>query len=299
MVPAMRRSWFGLAHGLLILPLAGSACGSESDGDETTSGPTDSVDASGELSSGSEAGPDTGDGDGDSTGDGDATGDGDGDSAGDGDGDSAGDGDGDSAGDGDGDSAGDGDGDTAGDGDGETAGDGDGDGSSETSNGDGDCSSSPPTVVIATNYGDLTVELDDTLAPITVANFLMYVESDFYPGLIFHRVIDDFMIQGGGFEPGLVPKTPGSPIVLETSPQLLHVNGAISMARTQVPDSATSQFFICDGAQSFLDGQYAAFGILTDGWDVLATISSVSTTTIGQYSDVPVQDVLIEDVYCE
>ena len=217
-------------------------------------------------------------------------------SSGDGDGDattSTGDGDGDptTTGDGDGDpTTGDGDGDpTTGDGDGDpTTGDGDGD----PTTGDGDCD----TVRISTNLGDLVVELDPVEAPNTVANFKAYIDAGFYEGLIFHRVINNFMIQGGGLQPGMIPaEGQMPPINLEIS-GLTHVNGAISMARTNDPNSATSQFFICDGPQDFLDGQYAAFGVLSEGFDVLDTISSVQTTSVPPFDDVPVEDVVIASV---
>ena len=155
-----------------------------------------------------------------------------------------------------------------------------------------------PVVVISTTMGDMVVRLEDQLMPNTTANFLSYVDESWYDGTLFHRVIDDFMIQGGGFTSGMAQKTPHSPIDFETSTQVTHVNGAISMARTNDPNSATSQFFIVDCPTSpcnaaSLDGQYAAFGVLIEGFDVLASISGVPTHTVGQFGDVPVTDIVI------
>lgn len=175
-----------------------------------------------------------------------------------------------------------------------------GESSSESSSGTAaSCDGDKPRVRLKTTLGDMVLELDVVNAPITVANFVDYVESGFYVDTIFHRVIDGFVIQGGGLTAGLQEKPGNAPIVLETSPQLTHVNGAISMARTNDPNSATSQFFICDGPQNFLDGQYAAFGVVVEGLDVLAQISAVPTTTKGQYEGVPVDDVVVLAADCE
>lgn len=152
-----------------------------------------------------------------------------------------------------------------------------------------------PVIGIRTNYGTMYVELYPDKAPITVANFLRYVNDSFYDGLIFHRVIDGFMIQGGGFYPNMTQKIATyPPIKLEVSEELKHVDGAISMARTSDPDSATSQFFICDGAQPHLDGNYAVFGRVIHGIEVLRDISAVATHSVGYYRDVPVKSVIIE-----
>lgn len=154
------------------------------------------------------------------------------------------------------------------------------------------------TIEMHTSAGTLRIELDDERAPLSAANFADYVRKGHYDGTIFHRVIDGFVIQGGGFTAGLSPKNPTyAPIQLEIS-NLKHVDGAISMARTMDPNSATSQFYICDGPQAGLDGNYAVFGALIDGFDVLASISAVQTTTNGQYMDVPVQDIVVNDAYC-
>jgi len=147
--------------------------------------------------------------------------------------------------------------------------------------------------------GDMVVQLDAVNAPITTANFIHYVESGFYDGTIFHRVIDGFVMQGGGLLPDLAEKPADPPIPLEISPALTHVDGAIAMARTNVPDSATSQFYICDGPQHFLDGDYAAFGVLVEGFDVRDAISAVQTASEGIYDDVPVTDVIITSATCE
>ena len=152
-----------------------------------------------------------------------------------------------------------------------------------------------PRVELDTNMGKMVFELDPVRMPITTANFLAYVDAGFYDGTIFHRVIPDFVIQGGGFTSGLVSKQTNPPIVLETSPEVLHDYGALSMARTSVPDSATSQFFVVNaqaGAHS-LDGDYAAFGKMLEGSATLDAISAVQTSSQQGYDDVPVTDVVI------
>ncbi len=155
-----------------------------------------------------------------------------------------------------------------------------------------------PIIDMDTSMGSMSFELDATRMPVTTANLLAYVDEGFYDGTIFHRVIPDFMAQGGGFTSGLVAKSTHAPIVLETSPDIVHDYGVISMARTNVPDSATSQFFVVNsqsGAHS-LDGQYAAFGHLIAGSDTLDAISQVATHSVGLYDDVPVTDVEIASV---
>ncbi|PCC73930.1 Peptidyl-prolyl cis-trans isomerase (rotamase)-cyclophilin family [Nannocystis exedens] len=163
----------------------------------------------------------------------------------------------------------------------------------------GPCEGEAPRIRLSTTMGDLVVQLDAVNAPLTTANFLHYVESGFYDGTIFHRTIDDFVIQGGGLLPDLSTKPTDPPIPLETSPALTHVDGAISMARTNDPNSATSQFFLCDGPQHFLDGDYAAFGVLVEGFDVLAAIAAVPTASENGYDDVPVTDVIVNSAACE
>jgi len=148
--------------------------------------------------------------------------------------------------------------------------------------------------VIETSMGTIRVELYENKMPRTTRNFINLAESGFYDGLIFHRVIDDFMIQGGGFKPGLVPPdTTPAEIPFEQS-DVKHEDGTISMARRgDSKDSASSQFFICDGPQPHLDGEYAAFGKVISGMDVVRAIASVPTHSVGDYDDVPIEDVLI------
>jgi len=156
--------------------------------------------------------------------------------------------------------------------------------------------------LINTSMGTIKVELYEDKMPITTANFIKLANDGFYSGLVFHRVINDFMIQGGGFYPDGTQKTdPYGAIQLETSPDVLHVDGAISMARLSSPvDSATSQFFICDGAQTSLDGQYAAFGKVVEGMEFVREIAALdpdhTTTKYGSYQNWPVTDVLINSI---
>lgn len=155
-----------------------------------------------------------------------------------------------------------------------------------------------PRIEIITNMGTMVVELDQTRMPITTTNFLSYVDSGFFDGTIIHRVIPDFVIQGGGFTPGLSPKATQPPITLETHPDILHDYGVISMARTSAPNSATSQFFLVNstaGAHS-LDGEYAAFGKMLEGNATLDAISQVPTQSVSGYDDVPVTDVVVNSV---
>ena len=166
----------------------------------------------------------------------------------------------------------------------------------------GACAVDEPIVVLETNLGTIVVQLDGVRAPITVANFVTYVAAGFYDGTIFHRVIDNFVIQGGGFEPGPVLKETMGPIPREIHPQLRHVDGAIAMARNVEPDTAESQFYITDGAQPGLDDSYAVFGVLIDGFPVRNAISGVDTHTVDwmgfPLEDVPVEDVVVEQAYC-
>jgi cyclophilin family peptidyl-prolyl cis-trans isomerase len=136
--------------------------------------------------------------------------------------------------------------------------------------------------------------------PITTDNFIKLVNDKFFENIVFHRVIDDFVIQGGGYySNGTNKKSPYGTIKLETHPDILHVDGAISMARTFMPNSATSQFFICDGPSPHLDGNYAAFGIIIAGIDVLRAIAEVETTTKYGMEDWPIEDVIINSVTIE
>lgn len=155
-----------------------------------------------------------------------------------------------------------------------------------------------PVVVLKTSKGDIEIELDPVHAPISTANFLAYVDKKFYDSTIFHRVIPGFMVQGGGFTPGLSEKPTSAPIKNEASNGLHNARGTISMARTSDPDSATSQFFLNLVDNSMLDPNpgsagYAVFGKITKGLDVIDKIAAVQTTTKGPYGDVPVEEILI------
>lgn len=158
--------------------------------------------------------------------------------------------------------------------------------------------SAKPKIEIDTTMGKMVVELEEELMPSTTANFLAYVDEGFFDGTIIHRVIPNFVIQGGGFTPGLNQKSTHPPIDLETNPALLHDYGAISMARTTDPNSATSQFFIVNAAAGShsLDGEYAAFGKMTEGNAALDAISAVPTGPQSGFTDVPVTDVVVNSI---
>ncbi len=146
----------------------------------------------------------------------------------------------------------------------------------------------------ANNGKTIVFELKEADVPNTCANFKKYVQDRYFDGLIFHRIIDGFMIQGGGFNPDMTQKTTTyAPISLEISPNLRHIDGAVAMARTNDPNSATSQFYICDGPQTSLDDSYAVFGQVIQGMDVVRAISAVSTTSSGGMTDVPASNVVI------
>jgi peptidyl-prolyl cis-trans isomerase B (cyclophilin B) len=155
-------------------------------------------------------------------------------------------------------------------------------------------------VILTTNHGNIKLELDADKAPKTVENFLAYVNAGHYNGTIFHRVIDGFMIQGGGFEPGMKQKPTKDPIENEAKNGLKNDTYTIAMARTSAPHSATAQFFINVNNNSFLDypGQdgwgYCVFGKVSEGTDVVDKIRAVKTTRTGMHADVPVEDVIIE-----
>lgn len=166
----------------------------------------------------------------------------------------------------------------------------------------------PKKVVMVTNLGKIRIELFDDKAPITTANFRRYVKESFYNGLIFHRVIPGFVIQGGGFEPGMKQRRPTHPpIKNEADNGLKNTRGTLSMARTSQVNSATSQFFINVANNSSLDhkgpapGQfgYAVFGKVVEGMDVVDRIVAVPTTRVGYFSDVPKIDVVILKAYEE
>lgn len=162
-------------------------------------------------------------------------------------------------------------------------------------------------VKIHTSKGVITLELDASKAPETVENFLSYAKEGFYDGTIFHRVIDGFMIQGGGMEPGMKEKQTNKPIQNEAENGLKNTRGTIAMARTPNPHSATSQFFINVADNTFLDFKaptpdgygYCVFGEVTDGLDVVDAIKDVSTTSHGMHQDVPAEDVVITKVEVE
>lgn len=156
-------------------------------------------------------------------------------------------------------------------------------------------------VVLKTSLGDIRIELDEKAAPITVANFLQYVRDGFYNGTIFHRVIDGFMIQGGGFDENFKQKATREPIKNEAANQVSNKRGTIAMARTQVVDSATAQFFINVADNDFLDFRaptmqhfgYCVFGKVVEGMDVVDKIRQVKTGNRGMHSDVPKENVVI------
>jgi len=157
-------------------------------------------------------------------------------------------------------------------------------------------------VMLTTNHGNIKLELDAEKAPKTVENFLAYVKSGHYNGTIFHRVIDGFMIQGGGFEAGMKQKPTNEPIENEAKNGLKNEPYTVAMARTSAPHSASAQFFINIKNNSFLDypGQdgwgYCVFGKVVEGMDVVDKIRSVKTTRTGMFADVPVENVVIEKV---
>ncbi len=156
-------------------------------------------------------------------------------------------------------------------------------------------------VVIETSMGSITLELDSTNAPQTVNNFLSYVDEGFYDGTIFHRVIDGFMLQGGGFTPDGSQKPTKDPIFLESQNGLTNDVGTVAMARTNVPNSATAQFFINVKDNDFLNYTpgnpgYAVFGKVASGMEVVNAIRQVKTGTFQQYRDWPVEPVLIQSV---
>ena len=157
-------------------------------------------------------------------------------------------------------------------------------------------------VKLTTNHGDIVLELDAEKAPETVKNFLAYVEAGHYDNTIFHRVINGFMIQGGGFEPGMKQKDTQAPVKNEANNGLKNEAGTIAMARTQDPHSATAQFFINVADNDFLNFKaeniqgwgYCVFGRVTEGMDVVNAIKGVKTGSSGFHQDVPKEDVVIQ-----
>jgi peptidyl-prolyl cis-trans isomerase A (cyclophilin A) len=159
-----------------------------------------------------------------------------------------------------------------------------------------------PIVVIETSKGKIEVELFQDKSPISAANFLKYVDSNYYDGLIFHRVIDGFMVQGGGMDGAMKEKKPNAPIKNEAAISgIKNVRGTLAMARTNVPDSATAQFFINLKDNDFLNASpgnagYAAFGKVVSGMEVVDVIAKVKTGTRGFHADVPADNVNIVSV---
>jgi len=156
-------------------------------------------------------------------------------------------------------------------------------------------------VKLSTNHGDIVLQLNADKAPETVANFVQYVKEGHYDNTIFHRVISNFMIQGGGFEPGMAQKKTRATIKNEANNGLSNRKGTVAMARTMEPHSASSQFFINAGDNDFLDHTaptvqgwgYTVFGEVVDGMDVVEKIKGVATTMKAGHQDVPAEDVII------
>jgi peptidyl-prolyl cis-trans isomerase B (cyclophilin B) len=157
-------------------------------------------------------------------------------------------------------------------------------------------------VKLSTNFGDITIELDADKAPVTVANFLQYVDSGFYDGVIFHRVIPGFMIQGGGFTADMKQKSTKDEIKNEADNGLANNKYTLAMARTSIPDSASSQFFINVADNDFLNHTaktasgwgYCVFGKVIEGMDVVDKMAAVATTSKAGHRDVPSEAVTIE-----
>lgn len=161
-------------------------------------------------------------------------------------------------------------------------------------------------VRLDTSLGEIVIELDAAKAPKSVANFVEYVKAGHYNGTVFHRVIPNFMIQGGGFDADMTQKPTRAPIPLESKNGLTNVRGSVAMARTSVPDSATAQFFINLKDNAFLDSAnspdgagYAVFGKVVSGMDVVDKIWAVPTGNKGPYQNVPVTPVLIRKASVE
>jgi cyclophilin family peptidyl-prolyl cis-trans isomerase len=159
-------------------------------------------------------------------------------------------------------------------------------------------------VLLETTFGNIEIELDADKAPATVENFLAYVADEYYNDTIFHRVIPNFMVQGGGFTTGMVEKPTRDAIKIEADNGLANDRGTVAMARTSDPDSATSQFFINHSDNTFLNHSaptpqgwgYAVFGKVSEGMDVVDKIAAVATGNEGGHADVPVETVIINKV---
>lgn len=160
-------------------------------------------------------------------------------------------------------------------------------------------------VILETTHGNITIELNAEKAPVSTENFLSYVKDEFFDGTIFHRVIPNFMVQGGGFLPGMTQKPVNDPIKNEADNGLPNVRGSIAMARTNDPHSATAQFFLNHKDNAFLDHSsptdqgwgYCVFGMVTEGLDIVDKIAGVATGQSGGHSDVPVDDVILLKAY--
>jgi peptidyl-prolyl cis-trans isomerase B (cyclophilin B) len=160
------------------------------------------------------------------------------------------------------------------------------------------------TVEMITNAGSMRIELDDVKAPLSVANFLAYAAKGHYDNTVFHRVIKGFMVQGGGFEPGMKQKPTDAPIANEANNGLKNLHYTLAMARTSAPHSATAQFFINTTDNGFLDFKsespqgwgYAVFGRVVSGTEVVDAIEGVRTGRKGMHDDVPLEDVVIQRV---
>ena len=155
-------------------------------------------------------------------------------------------------------------------------------------------------IEVKTSAGAIVIGLYGDAAPKTVSNFLSYVKAGYYEGMIFHRVIPGFMIQGGGYDEDMIKAESGNPIALELIPGIRHVAGTVSMARTADPASATSQFFICVAETEQLNGEYAAFGMVEEGIDTAIAMSQMNThsveTETAVMDDVPVSPIVIHSV---
>jgi peptidyl-prolyl cis-trans isomerase B (cyclophilin B) len=162
-------------------------------------------------------------------------------------------------------------------------------------------------VTIKTIFGDIKLELLTEEAPKTVANFLEYIKDGYYNGTIFHRVIDNFMIQGGGFDTDFNQKETKEPIENEAVNRISNKRGTVAMARTNDPDSATSQFFINVKDNDFLDFKsptpqgfgYCVFARIIEGLDVIDEIKGVDTATKNGHGDVPLENIVIEEIICD
>ena len=162
-------------------------------------------------------------------------------------------------------------------------------------------------IVLQTNYGSIRLRLDHDNAPKTAANFEQYVRDGHYDDTLFHRVIDGFMVQGGGFDTQFEQKPTRAPIDNEADNGLKNVKGSVAMARTQDPHSASAQFFINVADNDFLNHRdksmqgwgYCVFGEVVEGMDVVEKIKNVPTTRRGMYADVPAEDVILQRAYVE